>query len=94
MDRHLAGGLKHALQFQECVLIPALRSIDAVFGSIKDALLRHEHVELPTGTFAVLRNPQEQARRFGTVIVLRKCRVDFMTIDELNRRAGLTTWKP
>jgi nucleoid DNA-binding protein len=62
--------------FKECVLIPALTEqglsvrearavIDAVFASIRDALGRHEHVELPIGTFAVLRNPKERGWRFG-----------------------------
>ena len=48
--------------FQELVLIPARTEqglsvrearavIDAVFGSIKDALGRHQRVELPIGRF-------------------------------------------
>jgi nucleoid DNA-binding protein len=79
--------------FKELVLIPALTEqeftfrearavIDAIFDSIKDSLARHERVELPIGTFAVLQNPQERARRSEKVIELRKYHVDFLPIDE------------
>jgi nucleoid DNA-binding protein len=37
--------------------------IDAVFGSIKNALGRHEFVKLPIGPFNVLQNPEKYARR-------------------------------
>lgn len=77
-----------AKSFKELVLIPALTEqeltvrearavIDAVFGSIKDALARHERVELPFGSFSVERNPEEQAQRSGQIIEQRKYQVDF-----------------
>jgi len=83
--------------FKELVLIPALRKqelsvrearavIDAVFGSIKDALMRHERVELPIGVFSVERNPEKRrAWRFGQVTILyaHKYRIDFSPSDEL-----------
>ncbi len=61
-----------ATGFKELVLVPALMEPDedvgltvrearaviaAVFDSIKDALRRHEQVELPIGTFTVEQNP-------------------------------------
>jgi nucleoid DNA-binding protein len=75
--------------FKELVLIPALTEqkftsrearavIDAIFDSVKDALRRHESVELPIGNFAVLQNPQERAQRSEKVIELRKYQVDFL----------------
>jgi nucleoid DNA-binding protein len=80
--------------FQERVLIPALREqglsvrearvvIHAVFGSIKNALGRHESVELPIGSFAVSRNSKERGWRFGTVVIFDKYRVDFLPSAEL-----------
>jgi nucleoid DNA-binding protein len=62
---------KMATGFKELVLVRALRKqgltvlkaravIDAIFDSIKDALGRHERVELPIGTFTVLQNPDER----------------------------------
>jgi nucleoid DNA-binding protein len=88
--------------FQERVLIPALRKqglsvlkaravIDAVFGSIKDALGRHEQVELPIGTFTVLQNPDERRSwRFGKVTVLyaHRYRLKFLPSAELNLAAA------
>ena len=70
-----------ATGFKELLLIPALRKqglsvlkaravIDVVLDSIKDALGRHECVELPIGTFAVFRNPQERGWRFGGVATI------------------------
>jgi nucleoid DNA-binding protein len=71
----LAGwGISHAGTEQELTVREARAIIDAIFGSIEDALARHESVELPIGIFSVWRNPQERARRFGKVIELRKCR--------------------
>ncbi len=74
--------------FKELVLIPALTeqeltvrearaAIDAVFASIKEALLRHERVDLPIGNFTVVENPKEHARRSGEITELRKYRVEF-----------------
>lgn len=40
------------------------------------------------------RNPQERARRFGKVIELRKCRIDFLPIDELNLAAAAASPSP
>jgi nucleoid DNA-binding protein len=84
---------------QECVLIPALRkqglsvrearaAIDAVLGSIKDALGRHERVELPVGSFTAVRNPKERGWRFGKVTIMRRYRVAFLPSDELNLAAA------
>jgi nucleoid DNA-binding protein len=60
-----------AKAIREHVLIPALReqglsvlkaraAIDTVLDSIKDALGRHEWVELPIGSFEVLPTPKER----------------------------------
>jgi nucleoid DNA-binding protein len=80
--------------FKERVLIPALTKqelsvrearavIDSVFGSIKDALHRHERVELPIGRFDVLRNPNERGWRFGKVTTFAGHRVNFLASAEL-----------
>jgi nucleoid DNA-binding protein len=83
---------------RERVLNPALRKqglsvrkarsvINTVFDSIKDALARHERVELPIGTFTVLRHPKERGWRFGKVIDIPKCRIKFQPSDELKLAA-------
>lgn len=88
--------------FQERVLIPVLRKqglsvrearavIDAVLGSIKDALSRHESVELPIGNFIVVQNPERPgAWRFGkpTVLYAHRYKVEFLPSDELNLAAA------
>jgi nucleoid DNA-binding protein len=91
--------------FQERVLIPALRkqglsvrgaraAIDAVLGSIKDALGRHERVELPIGTFTVVENPKERGWRFGTIVIFDKYRVKFLPSAELNLAAAAAPPSP
>jgi hypothetical protein len=55
---------------------------------IKDALGRHECVELPIGNFTVAENPEERGWRFGTVVIFDKYRVDFLPSDELNLAAA------
>jgi len=88
--------------FQERVLIPVLRKqglsvrearavIDAVLGSIKDALSRHESVELSIGNFIVVQNPERPgAWRFGkpTVLYAHRYKVEFLPSDELNLAAA------
>jgi nucleoid DNA-binding protein len=95
-----------ATGFKELVLIPALMEpgpmdvgltrseanavIIAVFGSIKDALLRHESVELPIGTFTVVQNPEKRrAWKFGQVTVLyaHRYQVKFLPSAKLNLAA-------
>ena len=101
-----------ATGFKELVLIPALMEpgpgrgtqcrkaravIDAVFDSIKDALVRHEQVELPIGTFAVLENPKERrAWKFGQVTVLyaHRYKVEFLPSTELNLAAAAAPPSP
>ncbi|MGB8845603.1 MAG: hypothetical protein WCC73_07965, partial [Terracidiphilus sp.] len=94
-----------ATGFKELVLIPALRKqglsvlkaravIDVVLDSIKDALGRHECVELPIGTFAVLRNPQERGWRFGEVTIMRRYRVAFLPSADLNLAAAAAPPSP
>jgi nucleoid DNA-binding protein len=84
---------------RERVLNPALRkqglsvrkarlAINAVFDSIRDALARHERVELPIGTFAVLPNSKKRGYRFGKVIDIPKYRVKFLPSDELKLAAA------
>jgi nucleoid DNA-binding protein len=91
--------------FKELVLIPALSKhglsvrearaiIDAVFGSIKDALGRHECVELPIGTFTVVENPKERSWRFGKVVIFDKYRIDFRPSTELNFAAAAAPPSP
>jgi nucleoid DNA-binding protein len=91
--------------FKERVLIPALRkqglsvrearaAIDVVLGSIKDALGRHECVELPIGRFTVVENPEERGWRFGTVVTFDKYRVDFLPSAELNLAAAAAPPSP
>ncbi len=91
--------------FKELVLIPALTeqeltvrearaAIDAVFASIKEALLRHERVDLPIGNFTVVENPKERGWRFGTVVILDKYRVDFLPSDELELAAAAAPPSP
>jgi nucleoid DNA-binding protein len=81
--------------FKERVMIPALSKqglsvrearvvIDAVFGSIKDALGRHECIELPIGSFTVLKNPKERGWRFGKVVTFDKYQIAFLPSAELN----------
>jgi nucleoid DNA-binding protein len=80
--------------FKELVLIPALREqgltvreasavVDAIFDSIKEALLRHEEVELPIGNFTVELNPHENGQRFGKLVTFAKYRLDFLPSVEL-----------
>jgi nucleoid DNA-binding protein len=97
-----------ATGFKELVLVPALRKqglsvlkaravIDTVLGSIKDALGRHEHVELPIGTFTVLQNPDERrAWKFGQVTILyaHKYRVGFLPSDQLELAAAAAPTSP
>jgi nucleoid DNA-binding protein len=94
--------------FKKLVLIPALREqglsvrkaravIDAVFGSIKDALSRHECVELPIGSFNVVRNPEKQRSwRFGenTTLYARRYRVVFLASAELELAAAAAPPSP
>jgi nucleoid DNA-binding protein len=64
--------------------------IAAVFDSIKDALGRHERVELPIGTFTVLQNPDERRSwRFRKVTVLyaHRYKVEFLPSAKLNLAA-------
>jgi nucleoid DNA-binding protein len=83
---------------RECVLNPALRqqglsvrkarvAINIVFGSIQDALARHEQVDLPIGSFTVLRNAKQRAWRFGKLVIFDKYRIEFLPSDELNLAA-------
>jgi hypothetical protein len=88
--------------FKERVLIPALRKqglsvrkakavTNAVLVSIKDALGRHEPVDLPIGRFTVVQNPEtRRSWRFGKVTTLysHKCRVEFLPSAELDRAAA------
>ncbi len=94
-----------ATGFKELVLVPALSKqglsvlkardvIDAVLESIKDALGRHESVELPIGNFTVVENPEERAWKFGTVVLFDKYRVDFLPSDELNLAAAAASPSP
>ncbi len=92
---------KMATGFKKLVLVPALKEqklsvreatavIAAVFNSIKDALGRHERVELPIGTFTVMQNPAERrAWKFRNVAVYyaNRYRVDFLASSELNLAA-------
>jgi nucleoid DNA-binding protein len=91
--------------FKELVSIPALGKqglsvrearavIDAVFGSIKDALGRHECVELPIGKFTVVENSKERGWRFGKVVIFDKYRVDFLPSAELNLAAAAPHLSP
>ena len=90
---------------RERVLIPALRKqglsvrkarsvIKAVFGSIRDALARHERVELPIGTLSVLRHPKERGWRFGKVIEIPKYRIGFRPSDVLRLAAAAAPPSP
>jgi nucleoid DNA-binding protein len=94
-----------ATGFKERVLIPALRkqglsvrgaraAIDAVLGSIKDALGRHECVELAVGSFTVMENPKERGWRFGTIVIFDKYRVAFRPSAELNLAAAAAPPSP
>lgn len=88
--------------FKERVLIPALRKqgfsvrkardvINAIFGAIKDALGRHEPVDLPIGSFSVVENPEKRRSwRFGKVTTLyaHKYRAVFLASPELDRAAA------
>jgi nucleoid DNA-binding protein len=88
--------------FKEDVLIPELvrqgfsvresrRVIDEIFESIKAALHRRETIELPFGTFGVVRRPSKRpAWRFAKVIVLnaRQLQVAFVASDEVERAAS------
>ncbi len=104
---------KMATGFKELVLLPALMEpgptdvgltrseakavIAAVFDSIRNALLRHEQVELPIGTFTVLENPKERrAWKFGQVTVLyAHCyKVEFLPSTELNLAAAAAPPSP
>lgn len=92
-----ALGAMTAKGIRERILVPALTEqglnvrksravIDAVVDSIKDALFRHECVELPIGSFTVNQNPEKRRSwRFGKVTVLyaRRHRVDFLASAEL-----------
>jgi len=67
-------------------------AIDAVFDSIKDALGRHERVELPIGSFAVVQNPKERGWRFGKVEVFARNRVGYATgTENLDDGIGFAT---
>ncbi len=99
---------KMATGFKELVLVPALMEqeltvrearevIDAVFASIKDALGRHESVDLPIGTFTVLQNPDERrAWKFGEITTLyaRRYKVKFLPSAELNLAAAAAPPSP
>ena len=99
---------KMATGFKKLVLVPALTKqglsvlkawavIDTVFDSIKDALGRHEDVELPIGTFTVLQNPYERrAWKFGQITVLyaHKYKVKFLPSAELNLAAAAAPPSP
>jgi nucleoid DNA-binding protein len=90
---------------RERVLNPALRKqglsvrkarpvITAVFDSIKDALARHERVELPIGTFTVVQNSKKLGRRFGKVIAIPKYRIKFQPSDEMKLAAAAAPPSP
>ena len=102
-----------ATGFKELVLLPALMEpgpmdvgltrseakavIAAVFDSIKDALLRHEQVELPIGTFTVEQNPEERrAWKFGKVTTLyaHRYQVKFLPSAELNLATAAAPTSP
>lgn len=102
-----------ATGFKELVLVPALMEpgpmdvgltvcearavIAAVLDSIRDALLRHEQVELPIGIFTVEQNPAERrAWRFGQVTVLyaHRYKVKFLPTTELNLAAAAAPPSP
>jgi nucleoid DNA-binding protein len=94
--------------FKERVLIPALRKqglsvrearavIDAVFGSIKDGLGRHESIELPIGNFTAVENPERRgAWKFGkpTVLFAHRYKVEFLPSAELNLAAAAAPPSP
>jgi hypothetical protein len=63
-------------------------------GSIKDALGRHERVELPIGNFTVVENPKERGWKFGTVVIFDKYRVAFRPSAELNLAAAAAPPSP
>jgi nucleoid DNA-binding protein len=84
---------------RERVLNPALRKqrlsvrkarfvINVVFDSIKNALARHERVELPIGVFTVLPNSKKRGYRFGKFIDIPKYRVKFLPSNELKLAAA------
>ena len=102
-----------ATGFKELVLVPALMEpgpmdvgltrneakavIAAVFDSIEDALLRHEQVELPIGTFTVEQNPAERrAWKFGkvTTVHAHRYKVKFLPSAELNLAAAAAPPSP
>jgi nucleoid DNA-binding protein len=102
-----------ATGFKERVLIPALMEpgpmdvgltrsearavIAAVLDSIRDALLRHEQVELPIGTFTVKQNPEKRrAWKFGKVTTLHahRYKVEFLPSTELNLAAAAAPPSP
>jgi nucleoid DNA-binding protein len=102
-----------ATGFRELVLVPALMEpghtdvgptadearavIKAILGSITDALLRHEQVELPIGTFTVVQNPeQRRAWKFGqiTTFYSHRYRVEFLPSDDLDRAAAAAPPSP
>jgi nucleoid DNA-binding protein len=98
LARIRALGNMAAKGIRERVLIPALRKqplsvrkaravIDAVFDSIRDALARHERVELPIGTFTVLQNPEKRGWRFGKVVTFDKYRIKFLPSQEMKLAA-------
>jgi nucleoid DNA-binding protein len=87
------------------VLIPALTEqgftvreassvIDVIFESVKDALLRHEHVELPIGMFEVMTNAKRRIWRFGKVIIRSKYRVVLLPDAELQLAAAASPGSP
>jgi nucleoid DNA-binding protein len=61
--------------------------INVVFYSIRDALVRHERVELPIGTFTVLPNPGGRGWRFGKVVTFDKYRIKFQPSEEMKLAA-------
>jgi nucleoid DNA-binding protein len=99
-----------ATGFKELVLLPALRKqglmekrltrdeakavIIAVFGSIKDALLRHESVELPIGTFTMVQNPKRAGWKFGQVVIFPKYRIKFLPSAALKLAAAAAPPSP
>jgi nucleoid DNA-binding protein len=97
-----------ATGFKELVLVRVLKEqglsvlksravVDTVFESIKDALGRHEDVELPIGTFTVLQNPDERrAWKFGQITTLyaHRYKVKFLPSAELNLAAAAAPPSP
>ena len=90
-------GFKHrlvlALRAHDFKYRQATAVVEAIFATMKEALLRHEAVEFPFGSLYVRESMAGRVVRFGKVITVRKFKVAWKTKERPRRKRAPNTFR-